>query len=69
MQEKIDEATMEAKKEVQAAYSKKEMSEEDIMKAIARDRQLMLDATVNLVVALYGRSQANVQELQAKHDK
>ena len=69
MQEKIDDATMEAKKEVQAAYSKKEMSEEDIMKAIARDRQLMLDATVNLVVALYGRSQANVQELQAKHDK
>ena len=48
--------------------STKDLSKEDALKGIARERQLMIDPTVAMIYAINGNSQKELFEVQTNHD-
>ena len=48
-----------SKKQIQMQKSEKSLSKEETLKGVARERQLMLNPTLEMVLAMYNNNQAN----------
>ena len=49
--------------------SEKTLNKEDTLKGLARERQLMLNPTVNMVIAMYSQNQADSFDAQLKMER
>ena len=55
-----------SKKQIQMQKSQKSLSKEETLKGVARERQLMLNPTVEMILAMYSNNQTNSFEAQMK---
>ena len=61
-QDQIDEVSANARADVQITKSTKSLTKEDALKCIAREKQIMVNATVDLVIAMYGKCKTTAFE-------
>ena len=58
-----------SKKQIQMQKSEKSLSKEETLKGVARERQLMVNPTLEMVLAMYSNNQANSFEAQMKLER